>query len=396
MQNAHNTQRIDEYIKNNPRCKISKTITMKLQGKMEDRPAYRLPVYMTFYNIKNGRFAAEYADLKQKENRELDPTNAEDSEKIKTLLIDLDTKQSKLLEEDLLQNGQKDPGIMTYDGYVINGNRRRSLLEKLVLEQGHSSFRFIDVVRLPPNVSTHELWMIEAGIQLSRSTQLTYGPINELLKFKEGIEAGLKPKEIANVLYGGFTEKDIIDKLEELKLIIEYLRFIQKPESFNSAKGIHEHFIDLRKILTEFKKTNPAPDEIMNTKRICFQLIHDGVPAREFRKVKEILAHQVSKEEFWTAITYSKAEHSDIKREKKIKADQEDGYTEARTIFNNCLDSVKAISESQQPEKLLGRALKNLKSIDKEHCDLTEPKIKSLIDEVESALRTLQAYSQNK
>ena len=41
----------------------------------------------------------------------------------------------------------------------------------------------------------------------------------DLLKFKEGIEAGLKPTEIAKSLYGAFTEKEILEKLEQLKLI---------------------------------------------------------------------------------------------------------------------------------------------------------------------------------
>ena len=388
-QNIKNARKIDEYIKNNPNCKIQRIVPIKLQGQRKDLQTYRLTLDMTFYNIKNGRFAAEYADLKKKENRELDPINREDSEKIKKLLLDLDSKQSKLLEEDIIQNGQKDPGIITHDGYVINGNRRRSVLENLV-SLGRSEFKFIEVARLPPNVSSQDLWKIEAGIQLSRNTQLNYGPINELLKFKEGIDAGLKPKEIANELFGGFQEKDIREKLVEFQLIVEYLRFIHEPNVFNRARGIHEHFIDLRKILAEFKKTDPKPDETLKVKHIGFQLIHDGVPARDFRKIKDILADLRSKEEFWTALEYSKHEPSNVKRKKKLEAEQNDEFTPARTIFNNCLDSVKASSESQQPEKLLKRALKNINSIDIEYCNLSDPEIKLLIGQVKDALHRLQ------
>ena len=68
-----------------------------------------------------------------------------------------------------------------------------------------------------------------------------------------------------------------------------------------------------------------------------------------------------------------------------------DQFTESRTIFNNCLDSVKALSESQQPKKLLERALKNLCSIDKEHCDLTDNEIKSLIDKVDKIMHDLRS-----
>ena len=128
------------------------------------------------------------------------------------------------------------------------------------------------------------------------TVQLDYGPINELLKFKEGIDAGLSPSEIAAALYGGFKVADIENKLVEFKLISEYLHFIGEPGMFNKAKRIHEHFIDLRKILSKFEDTDPPPNELVNAKHVGFQLIHDGVQAREFRKMKDILLKSTVKE----------------------------------------------------------------------------------------------------
>ena len=389
--NARNATNIDSYIEAHSDCKIPKNITLNIQGQSKDLQTYHLPLDLTFYNIKNGRFAAEYADLKKEKGRDLDATNLEDSRDIKNLLIGIEPNQSQILQDSILRDGQQEPGIITYDGYVINGNRRRAVLDNLVLD-GHSNYRFIDVARLPQNVSAKDLWKIEAGIQLSRNKQLNYGPINELLKFKEGIDAGLSAKEIARELYGGFKENDILVKLEEFKLIAEYLQFIQEPNVFNKAKGIHEHFIDLRKILAEFKKrANPAPDEIVRAKHIGFQLIHDGVPAREFRKMKDVLLNDSSKENLWSAEKYSKPELLSIKDEKKIKADQQDGLTEARIIFNNCLDKVKADSEAQKPETLLRRALTNLESIDITHCNLNNPTIKQLIEQIQNVLHNIHS-----
>jgi len=275
-ENSEDAIKINEYIKNNPNCKVPKTITITLLGRTIDLQTYHLPLDLTFYNISNGRFAAEYVDLVEKEGRELDPKNPDDIEKIQSLLIELNPKESRILEKDLHQYGQKEPGIITYDGFIINGNRRRSVLEELV-SLGHSEFKFIDVARLPPNVSSQDLWKLEAGLQLSRNVIVQYGAINELLKFKQGIDSGLTPIEIASSLYGGFKEKDILDKLEQLKLIAEYLNFIGEPGVFNRAKGIHEHFIDLRNVLNNFRKIGANPDEIVSAKRIGFQLIHDGV-----------------------------------------------------------------------------------------------------------------------
>lgn len=385
-----NVTKIDQWIESNSDCKISKQITVSLQGKRRDLETFRIPLKFTFYNIKNGRFAAEYADLVKKENRQLDPKNSKDSQRIQRLLMNLDPNQSRILQTDLQENGQKEPGIITYDGLVVNGNRRRAVLEELA-STGNSQFQFIEVARLPPQVSGKDLWALEAEIQLSRSVQLDYGPINELLKFREGIDVGLNATEIAKSLYGGFKEADILNKLERLQLIIEYLNFIGEPGVFNRAKGVHEHFIDLKKIIDDFEKKNIPIAEVVDIKNIAFQLIHDGISERDLRKIKDVVANDKSKKEFLEAKEHSKREEIGEKKKRKIDAERNDEFTPARVIFNNCLDSIKALSEATQPAKLLRRALTNLSSIDKENSDLTQPEIIDLMDNIETTLNHLRS-----
>jgi len=389
FESPDNAIKIDNYIAANPECVLHKKITIVLQGKNIELQVYRLPLDLTYYNIKNGRFAAEYIDLIKKEGRELDPLDTLDSKKIKSLLIDIDPKQSLILQKDLQQHSQRDPGIITHDGFVINGNRRRSMLEELV-ESGHSEFRFIEVARLPPRVSPQDLWKLEAGIQLSRHVQLDYGPMNELLKFKDGIETGLTPIEIATSLYGGFSEKEVLEKLEHLKLITEYLIFIDQPGRYNMAKGINEHFIDLRNILNSFTKQGATPDELVTAKRIGFQLIFDGVQLRDLRKIKDLLAHQKTKNDLFKALEFSKIEESSSKLQRRIEAEQNDTFTPARSIFNECLDSLKAISEAQEPEKLLKRALTNLASIEVDNHNLDTPQVKSLVSQIEEIIKKIK------
>ena len=47
--------------------------------------------------------------------------------------------------------------------------------------------------------------------------------IDDLLKFQQGIEAGLKPMEIAKSLYSDLTDEEILEKLSRLKRIGDYL-----------------------------------------------------------------------------------------------------------------------------------------------------------------------------
>lgn len=389
MTSLDNAGLIDKYIQNNPNSSIPKSISVVLQGKRIDLKSHRLPLDLTFYNIHNGRFASEYIDLKRKENRDLDSHNPEDSKKIQTLLYELVPKDTLILERDLQKHGQKEPGIITHDGYVINGNRRRSVLEELV-SRGLSDFNYIEVARLPPNTTPQDIWKIEGGIQLSKNLQLDYGAINDLLKFQDGIQAGISPIEIANSLYGGFKEKDILLKLGQLKLIQEYLMFIGEIGIFSRVKKITDDFIVLRDTISTFKNKGASPDEIVALKNIGFQLIHDGVDRMGLRKIKDILASDKIRDEFWKAMEFSIQEPVSKKLSKKIEAEQNDEFTGARTIFNNCLDSTKALSESQQPEKLLRRALTNLDNIPEDKNLLQKPDVQELLSEIEQIISKLK------
>lgn len=389
MTNEENFKKIEKYIEENPSSKMNKTLTVLLQGKNEDLSVYRLPLDLLFFNIRNGRFAAEYIELKKKEGRELVSENPEDAKKIQNLLININPKESNNLIEDLKKYGQREPGIITHDGYVINGNRRTAALQRIV-ENGNDQFRYIQVSRLPSRVTAEDLWKIEAGIQLSRKVQLDYGPINTLLKFKEGIESGLSAIQIANALYGGYTEEEIHENLEQLKLITKYTKFIGEEGNYKLAEGVNEHFVDLRNILKRARNQGFPPDEIIAIERIGFQLIFDGVPQRELRKITDILRHEKITKKLYDAIQYSKLESREEKLKKLEEAKSKESFTPTRKIFVDCLDSVKAADESEEPTKLLTRALTNIENVNPKNPAIKSEEARSLIDKIFTIVEQLK------
>ena len=166
-----NAKKIDEYIRKHPECKLEKTRSIVLKRKKITLPVFKLPLDLLFYNIRNGRFASEYDELKIKEGRELRPDNPADAKKIQNLLLeseDPDTFSS--LQNALAQSGQIESGIITRDGHVIDGNRRMAALQNLV-EQGRSELDYLEVVRLPGDTSSTDVWKIEAGTQLGREDE---------------------------------------------------------------------------------------------------------------------------------------------------------------------------------------------------------------------------------
>ena len=67
--------RIDKYIESQPDAKTDERFPISLKGQKKLLDVYSLPTDMLFYNIKNGRFAAEYSEKIKQEGGHLDPEN---------------------------------------------------------------------------------------------------------------------------------------------------------------------------------------------------------------------------------------------------------------------------------------------------------------------------------
>tara|TARA_Y100001936_G_C16062231_1_gene664826 strand:+ start:75 stop:1244 length:1170 start_codon:yes stop_codon:yes gene_type:complete len=387
--NENNAKTIDNYISKNPDSAVGKKLSVIISGESQDIQVYKIPLNLLFYNIKNGRFAAEYIELKEKLSRELNPENPDDEKEIQKMLIGLDEKKSLQLEVDIRKFGQREPGICTADGYVHNGNRRMSVIQEIA-DSGEMKFNFLEVARLPPGVSDQDLWLIEAGIQLAKNVQLDYGPINTLLKFKEGIDSGLTATQVAKNIYGLDNEKDIEEKLEILKLIEKYLKFIGEENHYKKADGIVEHFYDLNNILVKEKRAGASIDEQLAYQNIGFQLISDGITQRELRSMKKIIAEEKSRMQFLKALEFSKPEPAEKKIRTKIKADQDESFTPARTIFNEANDTVKAVSDSSKPLTNLERAFTNLDTIDTKNDTVSSSEFQSLLERIEKIVDKLK------
>src|SRR5437879_1162227 len=135
-------------------------------------PVYRLPINLLAFNIRNGRFAAELKAKERDAKRALDPLDPDDAAIIAELLLHQDANATEVLKADLKKVGQTEPGIITHDGFVINGNRRMAILQELHKEEPTGRFAFLDAQILPPEIDAKDLWRIEAGIQLSRDKRL--------------------------------------------------------------------------------------------------------------------------------------------------------------------------------------------------------------------------------
>ncbi len=94
-----------------------------------------------------------------------------------------------LLKDDLQEHGQTEPGIVTHEGVLINGNTRCAALQELGEEH-------IRVGVLPEDAGHGDLESIELSLQLRRSHKRDYSFMNFLLALEERVTAGRPTTEI--------------------------------------------------------------------------------------------------------------------------------------------------------------------------------------------------------
>jgi hypothetical protein len=362
---SESATRIQEYLDSHKECKTERVQRLEIAGALEDRPVYRIPTSLLYYNIKNGRFAAEYLMLKSRLCRDLDSNRREDVEEIEKLLLK-DRGATKILKEDLQKvGGQREPGIITYDGYVINGNRRMAVYAELAKETGDERWRYIEVSILPPGTDERTLWRIEAGLQFSRGERLDYNKINVLLKFREGQQAGLTLDNIASSLYGGYTATEINEELKRLELIDRFLDYISAPGQYKRVEDKHEHFVELQKFIDQQKRRGQDDEDTLKAIMYAFELIRVGYPHRKLRDLNGVMNNSGAKASFLEAADKATVVETGSNGEVNGNSGAVNiALTPIVQAFEGSVDIVQANGEKSRPIILLRRALTNLENVD--------------------------------
>jgi hypothetical protein len=341
---------IRAYIQEHPFSKIDERWPMEFGGIIRYQPVYDIPINLLCYNLKNGRYAVELAKLQADESYQLDPTRATDHEKLRSLLLSLDPEQTEALKEDIRQRGQIYPGVITQDGFVINANRRMAVLEKLHQAEPGGKFEKLKVQVLPDDVDDRDLWRLEAGLQLSRDTRADYSPINELLKLREGRDAGLKPTEIAAAMYGRKATW-VEESLGRLDTMEQYLSYFGLDHGYHHLEGTNEQFIELQKNLKALEREGLDAEERYDWLICQFQLIRAGVSNWDLRDVKKIALDHDAQDRLQEEVIAKSQPGSALPQASVLAA------------FDAAQNTIKSKEEATRPGVLLQRAVAALDAI---------------------------------
>jgi len=405
----------------------------EVKGKVDLAPIYKFSHAELAFNKANGRIHAETIEKETELGRLLDIWNDDDQEIIKQLLLSMERDANEKIKTDLAKKGQIRPGIITCDGIVINGNRRKALLDEIHKKTGEEKYKYLEAHVLPSNITKSELWLVEAGIQMSTPQQVDYSPINNLLKLKDGIISGLRIEDMASRIYGVTAEKIRTD-LARLDLIDEYLTdFIGKPGKYYLVKGLVEHFIDLQNRIAWAKnprgpiKRDWSPDEndINELKLSGFYLIRGGFKHMRVRDLRDLFAKtenwgrarqmldvnpyldeservRAGLEEVPASEENEDEEIDEIVEDDHIKTiieekdlKEEAAWRKARkpqlkAILEDAMEQDKIRKDSERPIILVRRALNNLDAIPLDPEKLKDPEIDTALGQLINTINSLR------
>ncbi|QXV63235.1 ParB/RepB/Spo0J family partition protein [Amycolatopsis sp. TNS106] len=171
--------------------------TVDWRGEQKHLHVIAMPVDMLYLNPDTHRIRAQRS-LDPERNKVLDedPWSEPAQEYLRYLLsrkpsnLEVTDPDYTQLTEELDDFGQKEPGIISPDGILVDGNTRCAALRELGVKD-------IRVGVLPSDTSRRDINSVELALQLRRDKRRDYSYINRLIAIEEELANGRRPEDVA-------------------------------------------------------------------------------------------------------------------------------------------------------------------------------------------------------
>lgn len=187
------------------------------------RDVYYVPIGLLRYRKDNGRISSDVLNYENDKGK-LDERSKESQKIIEKFLLDKDKEKTEELTQSISHSGQREAAIITCDGFLINGNRRKMVLETL-LEKTHDDKKYADmkVVILPGKddeggpPTLKEIEQIENRYQLQSEAKAEYYNFDRAISMRRKIALGMTLDEQLrdDPIYAGLVEKEFKKKVNE-------------------------------------------------------------------------------------------------------------------------------------------------------------------------------------
>ncbi|MEP1779739.1 hypothetical protein [Reichenbachiella sp.] len=227
----------------------------------KERAIETIPHKFLKFRKENGRIKSEVLSHEKIHEVSLDEKEDETQDLLREFLEKSDPEKKDALKEQL-RKIQRHPAIITCDGFLINGNRRKMVYEELYSESNEDpKYENMRVVILPETVTELDISKIENRYQMQDEGKSEYSGINRAITLRDNIDKGYNlkaqlrddPRFMNKINSELDTEVKKIEKelIKPLEAVDRYLDAFNKPglyntisESVGDKQGRWQAFID--------------------------------------------------------------------------------------------------------------------------------------------------------
>ena len=369
------------------------------KDQLERMKIYRVPLKYLIYNKGNGRILSGTKSY-EAQGKDVNPETEQGRKNIEKLLWDSNRDRNKKTMEDIEKYGQKQVGIITNDGIIIDGNRRVMILQKL----NKSYFKAV-ILDVASEDEPLEIEKLETSYQMGEDEKLQYNPIEKYLKTQSLEKKGVSIGDIADWM--GEPEATVKEYSKVMKTMDEYLEHWEYDNMYTQLYGREDHFKNLTKWLNTFYKGGSTKAfngysklDVDVLKTIAFDHIRALYEGKQFRQLGHGLksGHFFGDREIWESFSNSHFDKIDpiLKIEGPIDKTSENLAAHLRARDNEYRHKVydyleENFKEHEQkiynrkyknkPEKLVSKALYNMR-IAKDNSNVRNPEVLDKIREL--------------
>ena len=240
-------------------------IKISWQGETRPFDVYKIPLENLIYNKYNGRIGTLVKTWEaQPQNEELDPENIEHVKIIEKFLWDSKKDRNAKTLIGIAKEEQKQPGIVTRDGKIIDGNRRSMILNKISNDQNtfdpvtHGHANYFNAIILDTDGTEKDLQRLETFYQMGQDTPVDYNPIEKYLKIKTLEENDISHEEIASLM--NEQKSKVVEWSETMGFMERYLDNYGYNNIYTMLDKREDQFLTLRKTMKNWNASRGQAD----------------------------------------------------------------------------------------------------------------------------------------
>ena len=266
------------------------------QSSNHEVDVYKIRTAYLRFRKDNGRIASDVDSYEMLE-APLEESTEQTQTMLGEFLLNKSPDRITQLMNLLRHSGQKEPAIITCDGFLVNGNRRKLALERLYQETKDERFLRMKVVILPSDAKPKEIEQVENRYQYHSDGKEEYTHFDKALSIRRKEKNGISLEEqlVDDPEYHSLPAREQkkrietvrIDLLGTLDCIDAYLEHFDRKGVYSSVaagpgdkEGRWEAFLSLNKsVYSKLPKPadrlalNIEESEIGRVTDVAFKLI---------------------------------------------------------------------------------------------------------------------------